>query len=516
MKNQFDTLVESQKEMIDFWQKASKSTMDAFTQQTKKEEKSGGQLENWFKKQRSFFEDALRIKDPKEAMERAPEQYKKWLELQQEFATHTTDIMKGTENPMEAFAKAWAPDITGGMPAYMNSSHWNKQLEDSAKWVQSALLSKMPFNMGGHLNNFTDTYQELSKYWEPFKKMIQFGLFDEKSINQFFPADAFQSFMGKFLGFQPIQDLDGTIGQMHTMFEKYMDSFRSYGQQMSPFQDNWAKYVGQNGGEGINPVFKVILDLNQLLRDTSGTMLHLSSPGKEVDMTRLLGEIQFSYIAFLIKSNALQQKVLESGKNALPETLHAYYNTYKETKEIPDYAGFFNSLVNKLEAHMLTVLESDAYSEMQSEVAQLGVQVKANLDKLVEVAVGDLPFLTHSHADEIAKEIHQLRKKIRDLDAKVKELEGEKKNLVPRESQNEVAQKLFQTIGKANISNKDDLKKIKGIGPKLEKMLNDIGVYTFAQLSKFTDAEYELLDLLLQAFQGRGKKDDWAGQARGI
>lgn len=91
-----------------------------------------------------------------------------------------------------------------------------------------------------------------------------------------------------------------------------------------------------------------------------------------------------------------------------------------------------------------------------------------------------------------------------------------KKKLVPRESQDEVAQKLFQTIGKANISNKDDLKKIKGIGPKLEKMLNDIGVYTFAQLSKFTDAEYELLDLLLQAFQGRGKKDDWAGQARGI
>ena len=72
---------------------------------------------------------------------------------------------------------------------------------------------------------------------------------------------------------------------------------------------------------------------------------------------------------------------------------------------------------------------------------------------------------------------------------------------------------LLQAVGKAGAK-KDDLKKIKGIGPKLEALLNELGIYTFAQMSKMTLREYELVDSLLSSFQGRGQRDDWAGQAR--
>ncbi|NER09519.1 quinol:cytochrome c oxidoreductase quinone-binding subunit 1 [Muriicola jejuensis] len=59
----------------------------------------------------------------------------------------------------------------------------------------------------------------------------------------------------------------------------------------------------------------------------------------------------------------------------------------------------------------------------------------------------------------------------------------------------------------------DDLKKVKGIGPKMEKTLNQIGIFTFAQVSKMTEAEYDMLDQLTGAFPGRAQRDDWAGQA---
>ena len=60
----------------------------------------------------------------------------------------------------------------------------------------------------------------------------------------------------------------------------------------------------------------------------------------------------------------------------------------------------------------------------------------------------------------------------------------------------------------------DDLKKVSGIGPKMEKTLNQIGIYTFAQVSKMTEAEYNMLDELTGAFPGRAQRDDWAGQAK--
>ena len=59
----------------------------------------------------------------------------------------------------------------------------------------------------------------------------------------------------------------------------------------------------------------------------------------------------------------------------------------------------------------------------------------------------------------------------------------------------------------------DDLKKVKGIGPVMEKTLNQIGIYSFDQVSKMTKKEYDLLDSITGSFPGRAERDDWAGQA---
>jgi predicted flap endonuclease-1-like 5' DNA nuclease/glutathione synthase/RimK-type ligase-like ATP-grasp enzyme len=73
---------------------------------------------------------------------------------------------------------------------------------------------------------------------------------------------------------------------------------------------------------------------------------------------------------------------------------------------------------------------------------------------------------------------------------------------------------LFAVIGTAEADGKDDLKKIKGVGPKVETILNEIGIFTFAQLSKMTEKEYDILDSLLPSFRGRNAiREDWAGQA---
>jgi predicted flap endonuclease-1-like 5' DNA nuclease len=66
----------------------------------------------------------------------------------------------------------------------------------------------------------------------------------------------------------------------------------------------------------------------------------------------------------------------------------------------------------------------------------------------------------------------------------------------------------------AAISSGDDLKKIKGIGPKLEKLLNSLGVTTYAQIGAWDEAEIDRIDAQLGTFQGRIRRDDWPAQAR--
>ena len=73
---------------------------------------------------------------------------------------------------------------------------------------------------------------------------------------------------------------------------------------------------------------------------------------------------------------------------------------------------------------------------------------------------------------------------------------------------------LLSKIGTAKAGEKNDLKVIKGVGPKLEGILNSLGIYTYQQVSKMTTNEYSLVDSLMNAFKGRAKRDNWAGQAK--
>ncbi|WP_298542778.1 NrfD/PsrC family molybdoenzyme membrane anchor subunit [uncultured Aquimarina sp.] len=65
----------------------------------------------------------------------------------------------------------------------------------------------------------------------------------------------------------------------------------------------------------------------------------------------------------------------------------------------------------------------------------------------------------------------------------------------------------------ADTQTADDLKKVNGIGPVMEKKLNEIGIFTFDQVSRMTETEYNLLDSITGSFPGRAQRDDWAGQA---
>lgn len=60
----------------------------------------------------------------------------------------------------------------------------------------------------------------------------------------------------------------------------------------------------------------------------------------------------------------------------------------------------------------------------------------------------------------------------------------------------------------------DDLKMIKGVGPKLEIMLNELGFYHFDQIAGWSAAEVAWVNDNLAGFKGRVSRDNWVEQAR--
>jgi predicted flap endonuclease-1-like 5' DNA nuclease len=64
------------------------------------------------------------------------------------------------------------------------------------------------------------------------------------------------------------------------------------------------------------------------------------------------------------------------------------------------------------------------------------------------------------------------------------------------------------------ISGHDDLKRISGIGPSLERLLEEQGVRTFKQIASWTEADIEEISRRLGPFKTRIRRDRWVEQAR--
>lgn len=71
----------------------------------------------------------------------------------------------------------------------------------------------------------------------------------------------------------------------------------------------------------------------------------------------------------------------------------------------------------------------------------------------------------------------------------------------------------FKRIGIATLETKDSLQQLKGIGSAIEEKLNNIGIFTFKQISNFNSKDITKVTELIRFFPGRIERDDWVGQA---
>ncbi|WP_434286499.1 NADH-quinone oxidoreductase subunit NuoE [Celeribacter sp. SCSIO 80788] len=76
-----------------------------------------------------------------------------------------------------------------------------------------------------------------------------------------------------------------------------------------------------------------------------------------------------------------------------------------------------------------------------------------------------------------------------------------------------VEEKQPELLTAAREGGADDLKKLKGVGPKLEETLNELGFYHFDQVANWTPAEIAWVDSRLK-FKGRIERDGWIEQAK--
>ena len=63
---------------------------------------------------------------------------------------------------------------------------------------------------------------------------------------------------------------------------------------------------------------------------------------------------------------------------------------------------------------------------------------------------------------------------------------------------------------------RDDLTRIRGVGPVLQRKLHDLGVFSLAEIASWTQEDVERVQSHLSGFSDRVRRDRWVDQARAL
>jgi predicted flap endonuclease-1-like 5' DNA nuclease len=142
------------------------------------------------------------------------------------------------------------------------------------------------------------------------------------------------------------------------------------------------------------------------------------------------------------------------------------------------------------------------------------------------VAASDATAATEPHPAQLALE--RLARQMRERDAYLSELESmfaqrseallaaeaREAGLLARVEQLEAQVRELQQAPPSAAPARDDLRRIRGIGPGFERALHALGVDSFAAIASWTEADVARIGAALDVKAGRIQRDRWIAQAR--
>ncbi len=214
-----------------------------------------------------------------------------------------------------------------------------------------------------------------------------------------------------------------------------------------------------------------------------------------------LAQLQSKYNAVNTKLDAMEKEKAE-----LTEKL----NTSMALGVSSEDTDALKSKVDDLEtenANLMSQLQnSNALNEAYSDYDALKSKISDLSDENAELkqrlaAMAAAPVVMAASSEETTD----------DGDGGAEEVSKEEK---AAQAQADVKAALGSRIAAATEDQKDDLKMINGVGPFIEKKLNNLGIYTFEQISQFDDELSNQVTDAIEFFPGRIQRDDWVGQAK--
>jgi predicted flap endonuclease-1-like 5' DNA nuclease/peptidoglycan hydrolase CwlO-like protein len=195
---------------------------------------------------------------------------------------------------------------------------------------------------------------------------------------------------------------------------------------------------------------------------------------------------------------------LENWQNRLPPLLERFRERDQEAARLEEDLETARARIDELE----NTLDSEETRVEPVDPESLGDELDASNDPMNQTQTGIADVLA---ADEDEDEDDATK-----LEAEIEATDEESATDDAEPDEIETSAVVTELNDHEPGGSRDNLKLIKGVGPAIEKTLNELGIFHFDQIAEMSEYEIDRVAKRLKGFRSRIYREDWIGQARDL
>jgi len=291
--------------------------------------------------------------------------------------------------------------------------------------------------------------------------------------------------------------------------ERLLDQNKSLMDQNSQYQasNKDAKMRASELSDALRETFERRDELQRQLKDIRGNLevavserdqLRGSASAKELN-----GQVE--------ERDARIEKLnteLKNWQDRLPPLIERYQQRNAEAVELEEQLAEAQDRISALEGMVgseqtrVEPVDPDALTDgMDASNDPIDTQFETIIEEAVEEGGDDEEELLE--ADALAEEADE---EPEETEAEAEEAEAEEYSEEEQAAED----------ADHNDAPRDNLKLIKGVGPAIEKTLNEMGISRFDQIAQMSEYDIDRVAHRLKGFRSRIYREDWIGQARDL
>jgi class III poly(R)-hydroxyalkanoic acid synthase PhaE subunit len=376
---------------------------------------------------------------------------------------------------------------------------WSASVDPTAQNVARQMMASQEMMMR--------FMQSITQAWQAIAPKMQTGE-DWQSVLRDYSAQWVQNMFGFPIGAMSVNK------DTKELFQFYM---AEWSKLIQPWMISWLQspnnlgHIMMGGSSELAQLSRFHWDVYER---TFGGMTEVPGMGYNRELNaKLLGS--FDSWVDMQKASAEYHTILS---RAFGQSFESFMKKLVDLSEKGESIDSMQDLINlwfdTVDEVFVVMYVSEEYLEIQKNLAAAAMTNRMRLQEVLEIVLKMFDLPTRSELDDAYKALNDLRREVRALKKTLKEqgrpvTAASKKKIEPKRASN----------GKSSVAasptTSDDLTRIWGIGPKIDQLLHEKGVDTYAQLAH---ANVDEIGQILEEagtyrLSGRELLESWPKQA---